>query len=93
MTSATASSRRFKLSQAMAEVAAEGNRWHVISDRGRWIVLRERAERATAVFATQKDAVERAVDLAQRSSGEVIVHRKDATIEKRLQVVPHSAER
>jgi uncharacterized protein YdaT len=77
----------------MAEVVAEGNRWHVISDRGRWTVLRERAERATGTFARQKDAVERAVDLASRSGGEVIVHRKDASIEERLPATPRSAER
>lgn len=90
MDSAKVQSRQSRLSEAMADVLAEGNRWHVIPARGRWTVLREGAGRATGTFIQRQDAVERAVDLASRSGGEVIVHRKDASIAERLTATPRS---
>jgi len=87
MASARAKDRQSRLSQAMAEMTLDRNRWHVISNRGRWIVLRETAQRATGVFRNQRDAVEKALVLATPSGGEVIVHRQDATIQERLSPV------
>jgi hypothetical protein len=79
-----ASKARFaKVSEAMSRISAEHkNRWHVIPTMGRWKVLRARAQRATRVLPSQSEAVALARSLAQSVGGEVIVHRKDGTMQE-----------
>lgn len=55
---------------------------HVISDRNRWAVLRERAKRATRVLADRDQAIDLARSLAREDNGEVMVHRKDGTLQE-----------
>jgi|GEM_PF-5133695 len=80
--------RQAKLSQAltraMKSLAATDRSKviHVISDRNRWVVLRERAKRATRVLADRDQAIGLARSLARETNGEVFVHRKDGTIEE-----------
>jgi len=76
-------SRQTRISEAMARIARE-DRWHVIPDESRWVVIRERAQRATRVFSTQREAVALARSLAQDSGGEVIIHGKDGRMRERL---------
>lgn len=45
----------------------------------RWAVLRRGAARASRLFATQSDAV----SWALARSGDVLVHRRDGTVERR----------
>jgi len=77
-----AASRMARISEAMSRFTTE-NRWHVIPDENRWVVLRERAHRATRVFHTRIEAVALARSLAQKSGGELIIHRKDGTMQER----------
>jgi uncharacterized protein YdaT len=74
--------RLAKVSEAMSRIATE-NRWHVIPNKNRWIVLRERASRATRVLPSRSEAVELARSLAQEAGGEVVIHRKDGTMQER----------
>jgi hypothetical protein len=55
---------------------------HVISDRDRWIVLRERAKRATRVLAYWDQAIDLARSMALAANGEVFVHRRDGTVQE-----------
>ena len=57
------------------------NRWHVIPNKGGWVVRRNRAARATKQFDSKAAAVERARSMAQKVTGEIIIHRKDGRIE------------
>ncbi|HSG38263.1 MAG TPA: DUF2188 domain-containing protein [Thermoanaerobaculia bacterium] len=78
-------SRSVKLADAMRQLMAKGNRQrviHVIPDGGRWVVKRELARRATRVFSERGDAVDLARSLAKESSGEVVVHREDGTMQE-----------
>lgn len=78
-----ASAARFaKVSEAMARIATD-NRWHVIPDENRWVVLRERAQRATRVLPSRSEAVALARSLAKDAGGEVIIHRTDGTMQER----------
>ena len=57
-------------------------RYSVIhSLKGPWRVKRYGANRATSVHSTQREAVDKARELAKRANGgEVIVHRVDGTV-------------
>jgi hypothetical protein len=73
-----------RLTQAMQSLSAmdRSKVIHVISDRARWAVLRERAKRATRVLADREEAITLARSMAHEAGGEVIVHRKDGTIQE-----------
>ena len=59
--------------------------YHVISRTGGWVVRAAGAERGSRVMKTQAEAIEFARDLARRrSANEVIVHKKDGSVERRL---------
>ncbi len=76
--------RQARLTQAMNSLAAMDRRKviHVISDRNRWVVLRERSKRATRVLTDRDQAIDLARSLARKANGEVIVHRKDGTMQE-----------
>lgn len=54
--------------------------YHVVPDGKDWKVKLEKGERADSIHDTQRDAISRARELAQRSHGEVVIHRPDGTI-------------
>lgn len=58
--------------------------WHVTpTDEGRWRVVREKASRAASVHDTKDAAVDAAREIAKkRSKGQVVLHRRDGTIQK-----------
>lgn len=77
--------RSAKLAHTMRQLMAEGNRRrviHVIPDGNRWVVKRELARRATRVLSSRGEAVDLARSLATESSGEVVVHRRDGTMQE-----------
>jgi len=74
--------RAARISEAMSRVPRQ-DRWHVIPDERRWVVIRELAQRATRVFPTQLEAVALARSLAQDSGGEVIIHGRDGRMRER----------
>ncbi|HEX4961983.1 MAG TPA: DUF2188 domain-containing protein [Thermoanaerobaculia bacterium] len=55
---------------------------HVIPDRNRWVVRRERAKRATRILSDREQAIDLARALARQTNGEVIVHRKDGSMQE-----------
>jgi CarD family transcriptional regulator len=58
---------------------------HLISRENQWIVKEEKAERATKVFETQAEAILYAKDVAKRTHDtEVVIHRRDGSVETRL---------
>lgn len=71
------------LEKTMAQLAKEDRSRvvHVIPERDRWVVKRERARRALRVLSEKSEAIELARSLARRLNGEVMVHRKDARLQ------------
>ena len=53
---------------------------HVVPHPDGWATKTEGATRAGVVVDTQRQAIERARDQAQRQGVEVVIHRKDGTI-------------
>jgi len=76
--------RQARLTQAMKRLAAmdRSKVIHVIPDRNRWVVRRERAKRAARILSDREQAIALARSLAQEGNGEVIVHRKDGTMQE-----------
>lgn len=59
----------------------EGKDYHVVPNPdGGWDVKRERGERASGHYDTKQPAMERARDLAKKSQGERVEHKRDGTI-------------
>jgi hypothetical protein len=59
------------------------NYWVKPADGGGWDVEREGGKRASGHFDTQKEANDRARDLAQKSGGERITQGKDGKIKSK----------
>ena len=61
---------------------AKGKDQHVVpnKDRGGWDVQGEGNKRSTQHFDTQKEAADRAREIAINQKSEVVTHRKDGTI-------------
>jgi formylglycine-generating enzyme required for sulfatase activity len=77
--------RQARLTQAMQRLdQMDRNRViHVIPDRNRWVVRRERAKRATRILPDREQAIALARALAREADGgEVIVHRRDGTMQE-----------
>ena len=53
---------------------------HVVPHPDGWATKTEGASRAGVVVDTQRQAIERAREQAQRQGVEVVIHRKDGTI-------------
>lgn len=56
---------------------------HVVPHGGDWAVRRAGADRATAIFDTKSEAVDRARDIALHQGTELLVHGKDGQIQTR----------
>lgn len=60
------------------------NKGQHVAPRGeKWIVRRTGAARATGVFETQREAVEKARDLAKSQGTELYIHGRDGRIRER----------
>ena len=56
--------------------------YHVEHEEGEWKVEAEHARRASGVFETKAEAIDRARELAKAQGlGQVIVHKRDGTIQ------------
>ena len=53
---------------------------HVVPHSQGWAVKAEGASKATKVLPTQKDAIERAREIAQNQQSEVVIHGRDGRI-------------
>lgn len=56
---------------------------HVVPRGERWSVRRQGASRASGVFDTQQEAVDRAREIAQREGSELYIHGRDGRIRER----------
>ncbi|WP_226584885.1 DUF2188 domain-containing protein [Halobacillus litoralis] len=57
---------------------------HVITHEDGWAVKAEDAKQASNVFDNKEEAIDRAKEIAQNKGTQVIVHKKDGTIQKRI---------
>ena len=75
--------RQARLTRAIRRLSAMDRRKviHVIPDRNRWVVRRERGKRAVRILADREQAVTLARSLACREDGE-FVHRRDGTMQE-----------
>jgi len=56
---------------------------HVVPNGDGWSVRRAGASRASGVYKTQKEAVEKAREIAKHQSTELYIHGKDGRIRER----------
>jgi uncharacterized protein YdaT len=56
---------------------------HVVPTNGKWGVRRTGSVRASGVYETQQEAIERARTLAQNQSTELYIHGRDGRIRER----------
>lgn len=56
---------------------------HVVPTGNKWSVRRAGASRASAVYGTQREAIEAARDLARRQKTELYIHGSDGRIRER----------
>lgn len=63
---------------------AKTNHQHVVPHPEGWAVKGEGNERYTAVYPYQKEAINRAREIAENYGSDVIIHREDGTIRDRM---------
>lgn len=56
---------------------------HVVPSGGKWRVRRAGASRASGIYDTQQEAIERARDLAKNQNTELYIHGRDGRIRER----------
>ena len=56
---------------------------HVVPNGDKWSVRRAGASRASGTFPTQREAIQRARDIAQHERTEVFIHGPDGRIRER----------
>ncbi|MDX8440483.1 DUF2188 domain-containing protein [Mesorhizobium australafricanum] len=56
---------------------------HVVPNGDKWSVRRSGASRASGTYSTQKEAIERARDIARNQQTELYVHGRDGRIRER----------
>jgi len=56
---------------------------HVVKNDDHWSVKRENSSRASANAPTQKEAIQKAIELAKNSESEVLIHGKNGKIRER----------
>ena len=57
---------------------------HVVPRGNKWSVRRAGSSRASGVYGTQEEALEKAKTIAQNQQTEVYIHGRDGRIRKRL---------
>ena len=56
---------------------------HVVPNGDKWSVRRAGASRASGTYATQKEAIQRATEIAQNQKTELYIHGRDGRIRQR----------
>ena len=60
-----------------------GKNQHVVPHEGKWAVRGEGNERVTEVFETQREATDRAREIARNQDSELLIHGEDGRIRAR----------
>jgi len=60
-----------------------GKNQHVVPHEGKWAVRGEGNERVTEVFGTQREAIDRAREIARNQDSELLIHGEDGRIRAR----------
>lgn len=69
------------IEERLKSVASSGNKAHVISKEGQWVIVKEGSARATATYTNRKSAINRAKKILLEGKVEtLVVHRKDGSI-------------
>lgn len=70
------------LESTFRKAGASGNKLHVISRSGKWIVVKEGASRASVITSTKSQAKKVAEKyLKEKNASALIIHKKDGRIE------------
>lgn len=56
---------------------------HVVPTKGGWAVKRAGSPKATKVFATQQEAIERGREIAKNQRSELLIHGRDGRIREK----------
>ena len=56
---------------------------HVVPAKDGWAVKGAGSLKATKVFATQKEAIEKAIKIAKNQGSELLIHRRDGRIREK----------
>ena len=56
---------------------------HITKSGSQWKVLTAGAEKASALFRTQKEAIRRGTEIAQNRKSEILIHGRDGKIRER----------
>ena len=75
--------RKFLKDQGIRITPPTGNQ-HVVPHPEGWAIKGEGNEKYTAIYDNQKDAIDRARDIAINYRSSVIIHRKDGSIRDRM---------
>lgn len=57
---------------------------HVVPSGDKWSVVRAGAARASGIYKTQKEAIEKATDIARNQQTELYIHGRDGRIRERI---------
>ncbi len=60
-----------------------GKQVHVTHKNNEWVVKKTGNERATSVHTTKEDAVRRGREEAEKEHSELVIHKKDGTIQEK----------
>lgn len=75
------SDRTEKIAEQLREAASTGSKTHVIYETGKWVVFKERAFKASAIFSTRQGAVNAAMKVLRSGEAEaLVIHKKDGSI-------------
>ncbi len=56
---------------------------HVVPSGGKWSVRKAGASKASGTFTTQREAIDRATDIAKNQGTELFIHGRDGRIRER----------
>ena len=56
---------------------------HVVPKKGDWAVVTDNSTRPAKITTTQKEAIERAIEIAKNNQSEVLIHGKDGKIREK----------
>lgn len=77
--------RKRLLGSKFKEAGSSGNKVHVMSREGHWVVFREGAERASSQHTSRQSAIQSGQKIMEsKSADSLIVHNIDGSVDKIL---------